>query len=126
MNREDDATLAAYRVMYPDGPAFSSLSDDDRTKWRRAFGEARRIEPTVLKTEIPLELTESSLEYALRLLGHPSTATIFCSDYYGRRAEELCGKFGFAYCELPWQTLTTRYAWVVKSPDGMVWSAPVD
>lgn len=124
MNREDDATLAAYRVLHPDGPAFSTLDFGERNTWRRAFGEARKIEPIIIKTESQLEFTETSLDYALKLLGYPQHVMIFCSDYYGREVEVLCAKHGFSYCELPGVALATRFAWVVKSSDGMVWSAP--
>lgn len=127
MNREDDATLAAYRIIHPDGPAFSTLTFRERVTWRAAFGEARRIEPVVIKTDIPMELTETSFAYAMKLLGNPDQAVIYCSDYYGYRLKEICAaNLGVSCCELPGHVFITRFAWIVKSPDGMVWSAPSD
>lgn len=128
MTREDEAALAAYRVVNPEGPAYSTLSDDDRAKWREAFGVARRIEPVVVVCSPPMELTESSFAYARNQLGGTPAhmATIYASPIHGEILRRLRDKYGCQFVELPQSALVTRWTWLLGTGDGWFWSAPSD
>src|SRR5580692_9994415 len=103
MNREDDATLAAYRVLNPEGPAFSTLSDYERGKWREAYGAARAVTPVILKPTVGIELTEASFNLARTMLGGTPSGkvTICASSVYGRVLIELRDKYGCSVIEIP-------------------------
>jgi hypothetical protein len=122
------AALAAYRLINPDGPAFSTLTVSERNRWRDAYGVARAISPTIILTKTMIELSESSFDYAVCLLGIPpfEQLTISAGSYYRGIAQRLCALRGCRWIELPEDALKTRYTWIIRSPDGAVWSAPSD
>lgn len=127
-DRLHDAALAAYRVINPEGPPFSGLSPDIQDRWKRGYGEARAIAPTIVNPVLQVSLNEATFDYARSLLGgvRPEATTIFASSTYGREMRELGAKTGCRYCELPSAALTTRWTWILFSADGMFWSAPTD
>ena len=122
------AALAAYRAINPDGPAFSALTQQERNRWRDAYGVARAIEPTVLTVATQLELNETSFEFVKGLLGHPppESLTIHAGQYCRFAAHKLVRDLGCGFVELPGEALKTKYTWIVRSLDGAVWSAPTD
>jgi hypothetical protein len=126
--REDDAAISAYLIIHPDGPAFATLAEQDRNRWRHAFGVARKITPIFIVTDIQMDFSETSFLYAISLLGRPPTdqVTIYHTNYSFRAAYDLCQKYNCARIEMPREMLVTRFAWGVASRDGMAWSAPSD
>jgi hypothetical protein len=120
------AALAAYRTVNPGGPAFSTLSVDYQDKWRVAYGEARSISPTVIMTKVPMELNRTTLEYAIGLLGNPpyDRITLHSCSYYRLVSHELSVTTGCCFVELPSEALKTVCTWIIRSPDGIVYSCP--
>lgn len=126
--RDHLAALAAYRVLNPEGPPFSTLSSWAQGMWRSAFLAARETSPTVIQLSTALELNEITFDYARSLLGGtpPDRVTIAASAILGRTVRELCEKLGCKAIEVPPEALKTRFTWILITPDGTVWSAPSD
>lgn len=128
IGREDLAALAAYRTIHPAGPPYSGLPDNERQRWREAYGVARRINPTIIKLAPSLELTQTSFDYARTLLGGipPHMVTVYAGPYYADICRRLTDGAGCKCVELPQDIFVTRYAWALDSGDGCVLSMPQD
>lgn len=128
MNREDDVTLAAYQIIHPEGPAFSTLDVEERLRWREAYGVARQVNPVIRKLSPAMDLAETTFNYARTLTGGTpaNKVKIFASSVYGEILIALHEKYGCDVFELPVECFVRRYTWVIASGDGFVWSDPID
>ena len=128
MDREFEAGLAAYRVIFPDGPAFSTLAGAEQMRWRNAAEAGRAANRLVVKLSPGASLCESSFNFARTLMGGTPAdkVTIVGSSVYGAELLMLMEKYGCAVIEVPPDAFVTRWTWVAVSGDGIVWSNPVD
>lgn len=128
MNREHEAALAAYQIIHPDGPAFSTLDVGEVLRWREAYGVARQVNPVIQKMVPAWELTEAAFNQARTMTGGTpaNKVKIFASSVYARVLVELHDKYGCAVFELPVECYARPWTWVIASGDGMVWSDPSD
>jgi hypothetical protein len=126
MNREHEAALAAYQIIHPEGPAFSTLDVGAQLRWREAYGVARQVNPVIRKMSPAMDLNESAFNYARTMTGGTpaNKVKVFASSAYARVLVELHDKYGCDVFELPVECYARPWTWVIASGDGMVWSDP--
>lgn len=122
------AALGAYRQINPDGPAFSTIPQSEQNRWRDAYGVARQITPIVVQIPVAADLTETSFDLALSILGHPppELTVIYGGPWRRFEAHRIAASRGCRFIELPEGALKTRFAWVLRTSDGAVFSTPTD
>jgi hypothetical protein len=128
LTREQRSALVAYYVVHPDGPKFNDLDERDRHRWIKAFGEAQKVNPHVVRADPPVSLNEASFFYARHSLGRGPIAefTLIASDFYALTLNELAAKWKCKIIEVPRESLLNKWTWFLLGGDGIFWSSPMD